>query len=538
MDSLSTSAWRLGVAGCLLVAFLIVLPNADLVMDGHETLVVQTAREMQARGDWLVPYFNDQPRLQKPPMGYWLTGASAWLVGAADDIRPFHGRLASGLAGVALVALTLLLGARLFDRSTALVAGAIFTTSAGYVLHVHDARVDMAYALTCGIVVLGLVLALSADREGRSPLAGSLLMWAGVGLATLAKGPHLPAMLLAGAIAHCALQRLGWRRGLRIFRPLSGLLLAAAIAAPWWLALGYTLGFDALRGEQVSGELLVPRWQSLANPYYLYSPLVWLLPWLALIPFLVRALRREWRTPELVLVCLLYVGPVLGLSLGTQRRSIYIVPALMPAVLALAAACTTFLKGASPAGLARWQRFFVAGHGVVLAALVIFIALERSGGVVAWLALATVAVCVLAAWWLAEARRRQPLLDVLAVAVMAAATLTAGVCSDLFWGELRFERARIAGVVRDAAADGSPFAVWGPTNYGYVYYTGRPVPNLRSTEEVEAMLDASVTGQMLLVAYPKHVAKLRDGLELTVLTDFTSKPGEEVEAVRIRRPAL
>jgi 4-amino-4-deoxy-L-arabinose transferase-like glycosyltransferase len=46
---------------------------------GHEVYVAETALEMWERNDWIVPYCNDQPRLNKPPLNYWLTGAVAWL---------------------------------------------------------------------------------------------------------------------------------------------------------------------------------------------------------------------------------------------------------------------------------------------------------------------------------------------------------------------------------------------------------------------------------------------------------------------------
>ncbi|MEQ8494116.1 MAG: hypothetical protein RLW42_07840, partial [Gammaproteobacteria bacterium] len=78
---------------------------ASLPPDEHEVLVLRTVEEMAARGDWVVPYFNAAPRLNKPPMSYWATA----LVAAADDaatrVRPWHGRAVSLAAGLAMAVL-------------------------------------------------------------------------------------------------------------------------------------------------------------------------------------------------------------------------------------------------------------------------------------------------------------------------------------------------------------------------------------------------------------------------------------------------
>lgn len=39
----------------------------------HEILVAQTATEILQSGDFLVPRLMERPRLQKPPLNYWLS---------------------------------------------------------------------------------------------------------------------------------------------------------------------------------------------------------------------------------------------------------------------------------------------------------------------------------------------------------------------------------------------------------------------------------------------------------------------------------
>jgi 4-amino-4-deoxy-L-arabinose transferase-like glycosyltransferase len=61
--------WRVLLAALVVLGIGVALPGSTTVpLESHEIYVAQTAREMAARGDWLVPHFNGQPRLQKPPL--------------------------------------------------------------------------------------------------------------------------------------------------------------------------------------------------------------------------------------------------------------------------------------------------------------------------------------------------------------------------------------------------------------------------------------------------------------------------------------
>ena len=52
------------------------LGNTDRAVDKiQEARIAETAREMVVDGDWLVPHYNGEVRLQKPPLTYWLTTA-------------------------------------------------------------------------------------------------------------------------------------------------------------------------------------------------------------------------------------------------------------------------------------------------------------------------------------------------------------------------------------------------------------------------------------------------------------------------------
>src|SRR5690349_12676095 len=61
---------------CLLMPALLYSLGERPVSKVQEVRVAETAREMVVSGDWAVPRYNGELRLQKPPLPYWLTAAS------------------------------------------------------------------------------------------------------------------------------------------------------------------------------------------------------------------------------------------------------------------------------------------------------------------------------------------------------------------------------------------------------------------------------------------------------------------------------
>ena len=73
-------------------------------LDGHEVLVAETARQMAEGKSWIVPTFNGENRLNKPPLDYWLTAIIYRLTGRIDELTA---RLPSAIASVTGVKLKL-----------------------------------------------------------------------------------------------------------------------------------------------------------------------------------------------------------------------------------------------------------------------------------------------------------------------------------------------------------------------------------------------------------------------------------------------
>ena len=59
---------------------------------------------MIQRGDYVVPYFNNQLRLDKPPLAYWAQVASYRIFGESDFSARFPSAVAAALTALVIVA--------------------------------------------------------------------------------------------------------------------------------------------------------------------------------------------------------------------------------------------------------------------------------------------------------------------------------------------------------------------------------------------------------------------------------------------------
>jgi len=313
-----------------------------LPIDGHEAYVLQTTKEMQERHDWIVPWFNGSPRLNKPPLNYWLTGITARLSGYSNDIQPWHGRIVSFLAGFGLLLFTYLVAFRLYGRHTGITAALMMLTSLGFFNYSHDARPDMLYGFLCALGYSCFILAWKSDIQSRPWLTWG--MWIAYALATLSKGPHMPAIYLTTTIIFCLCAKITARQVLYLLRPVTGVLIFACIIFPWWFMLEQRLGDDIIRGTQLTGTLLIPDFRNLLDPYYFYRPLLLILPWVVFIPFVITRMRQHRGDKTVILLILLVIIPALELTIGTQKRWYYMLPSLLPMVILLAIGAEHFFN--------------------------------------------------------------------------------------------------------------------------------------------------------------------------------------------------
>lgn len=284
-----------GMAALLLglVCAFLLLPGLGEppVQRQQELRVLLGARDMAEGGSWLIPHFMGEERLRKPPLMYWLVATAFKLAGTTESAAA--GRLASAVAGTALVLATFLCGRRLVGRRAAFLGGLVLLTSIGFMYHARLAETDIAQALFCSLALFALHAALTA-RGGRAGTAAAVpWLLAGVcaGIGFMVKGPASLVMPVAAAVTFLLATRAGRDHGRRSGPPgdivrgaLLALLLFAVLASPWYIAvyLQSASNTDAQAGNEIA-RLLSESSHRGSVFYYVYTlPArlgVWALAW-------------------------------------------------------------------------------------------------------------------------------------------------------------------------------------------------------------------------------------------------------------------
>src|SRR5258707_10499387 len=132
------------------------------------------AREMVASHNWLLPTNNGIPRLQKPPLLYWVIIASYKILGVNEAAA----RLPVALAVVATVALIFLIGEKLSDYWRGFIAGLIYLSCCGTFLLARIVMPEpLVTAFIAGAIFCGLC-GYQRRRHRRALFAGFLFCFA------------------------------------------------------------------------------------------------------------------------------------------------------------------------------------------------------------------------------------------------------------------------------------------------------------------------------------------------------------------------
>lgn len=446
---------------------------ASVPLGDHEVYVAQTAQNMLDSHDWIVPRLNDALRLQKPPLSYWASAATA-LVAGHDHVSELDARWPSILAGLMLAWLVFGVARSERGQAVGLLAGLIAITSLGFFRYGHSARADMLYGVLAFAMFAAYVWATRA--RGRQQLSAALAIWLAFGLHILTKGPQFGFVILLGAVLHAAFTASDWRTVWRRFRPELGLPLLAAVTLPWWLAVHHMVG-PQLAGSQLSGSLLSLSPGRLLHAFYWWhAPGEWL-PWLVLIvPAAVVSWRERRGAAGLLMVILLLAITVF--SLGSQYRDIYMTP-----TVGLAAVWLAF--GAERLWLSRsawaWAGFILQSGLLAVIAVggpVWLVLNARSPGLMLMAACVVVALLLSAIVWALLAVNRAPqrtrwgTLVLLGVAVGVALMPAGGV--PTVWSATRYYQHQLTQDMAPYRA--RPIAVLAPQPADvFVYYLQRPV---------------------------------------------------------------
>lgn len=328
-----------------------------------EGLYAECSREMLASGDYLVPTCGGQPFYDKPPMCYWLQAASMRVFGA----NSLGARFPSAVAALLLVAVTVYLGTRLFDRRTGLFAGFALATCGLTLGSARLCTLDALFSLTIAFSLGAFILA----RTRAVPRGAYLVFWAAAGLSTLVKGPAGAVLIFAAAGAYLVVTG----RLRELVRPgtLVGIAVFAAVVVPWYAMVQSATGGAFLREFIVHHNLQRAAGQDFGHnmPFYFYVPafLAGFFPWSVFVPAAWSTqVSRRFKDPagEAALFAGVWALSVLVIfSLLASKLASYIFPAYVPSALLVGRFWSRAVDGCSIASIRRCG-WVLLGAGAVL----------------------------------------------------------------------------------------------------------------------------------------------------------------------------
>lgn len=373
----SDRLWLLGL-GLLLIATGIGLRDPWPADEPRFALI---ARDMVLTGQWLLPHVGGVIYSDKPPLFFWLIASGLQLTGS---LRVAF-LLPSLLSSLGCVLLVHDLARRLWNRETAMLAGALLLLTVQFVWQGRQAQIDATLCFWTTLSLYGLLRHLLLGPQWRWYAIG----WAAAGLGVITKGVgFLPLLVL---IPFASLRSPQWsprfsggRAVQWLLGPLAFVLAVSVWLAPMLIAANSDPALAAYRDDILFRQTIdryadawhhhEPFWYFLVN----VIPLSWL-PLTALLPWLIPKWRDALRGRDLRIALLLswIVLVVLFFSFSSGKRGVYVLPAVPAFVLACAPIVVELLRRASV------QRTFYALAATVAGvctAAALYLAIRRSEG--------------------------------------------------------------------------------------------------------------------------------------------------------------
>ena len=285
------------------------------MIDRDEPRFAEASREMIERGNYVVPYFNNQLRLDKPPVTYWAQVASYRIFGENDFAARFPSAIAAALAALVIFGWGRLMG----GEKVGWWAAIIFTLSLQTFVHAKAAVADMWLVLFVTLAHWAgyeLLQRRSHNAYRSAPNQGAavsrppwaiwkspfLVFYFSLALGFLAKGPIAWTPLVT--VAFVIIYTRDWQL-LRRFKFVRGILLTLVVVALWGVpALIQTHGefFSVGIGRHVISRSFTTMeghgagslgMYLLLLPFYFVTVFISFFPWSIKLPWLVRKLWQN-----------------------------------------------------------------------------------------------------------------------------------------------------------------------------------------------------------------------------------------------------
>ena len=331
-------SYRLRLTGLLLLSAAVAFYGLGRygIINGNESLYVESAREMLRSGNFAIPTLDGLPYLEKPPLFVWLIAAASSIFGTSE----LAVRSITALATMALAISTAGFAKRLNIGVTGVSAGLILLTSLGIDVMSRVAMPDLLLTTLFGAACCNFLLAVRHRSVASIRGCAAIL-----GAATMVKGPLAIALFMMIAGAYFWRQSSRRRDMLVVVRdPWAALLLVTPMVL-WLVAIDFQQPGAAwyfIVNEQVL------RFLGLREPHDYYSGSVFyyfprlflfFFPWVGVLAFgwlvsLKKPDRSKEETRRFLWLCVWI--PFAFFSLSSAKANYYIVLCL-PAMALLAA---------------------------------------------------------------------------------------------------------------------------------------------------------------------------------------------------------
>lgn len=247
----------------------------------------EAAREMFLDNNWLVPVFNGELRVDKPPLHYWFMMISYKMFGVSE----FAARFFSAFFGVLTIVSTFHFTKKFTDMKTASITGLVLCSSVMFVQEFHLAVPDpyLIFFLSFGLFNF-------YDFHLNGKFNSGRLFYISVGLAVLAKGPV--AILISGLVILVFLisKREFNLKNIIKLKPFTGGLLTLIIAVPWFIKVHFLTNGEFTKGFFLEHNL--SRFSSEMEGHGGWFVVTWLFVILGLLPFsffIIQAFFQSWK---------------------------------------------------------------------------------------------------------------------------------------------------------------------------------------------------------------------------------------------------
>ena len=260
--------------------------NAGRAVDKiQESRIAETAREMVVSGDWVIPHYNGELRLQKPPLPYWLTAVSYKVFGVNEGAV----RIPSTIFAVLLAMLVFIWAKQETDVNIATNIVLVLMTSFIGLRYFRSGEADTTLLFFVSLACYaGYNLVQSIVQHTTAKKKFVLLFMAALGLGFLTKGPAAIAIPLLTVLLFAYLQY-DVKQSLLSMKSLAnpfGIIIFIVIAFAWYIWILTTMPDAAAHflGKQVD-ETFVSGTHQQPIYWYLQHAIDFFAPWsLLLIP--------------------------------------------------------------------------------------------------------------------------------------------------------------------------------------------------------------------------------------------------------------